>query len=111
MNENMNKEQLGEQEKEAIAGGKVIESTDGKFYVVPNNSKPFSTKEDAENAEEMLKPNMFQSHPRPLPMVIPRNNALALIPKKRCEKGLMTTQLNKTPQNPIATLDIKPEIK
>lgn len=110
MDKNMNKEQLVEQTEE-VAGGKVIESKDGKFYVIPNKLVSFSTEQDAKNAEQILNSHKIQSHRRPLPMVVPQNYALTPVPVEHCEKGLMTTKTDKKSQNPITTLEIKPEIK
>ena len=111
MSENMDKKQLGEQLEE-VAGGKTIKSEDGKFYVIPDNSMPFSTEEDAKNAEKMLHSRPFPPRPHHLPMVIPQNNALTTIPGGNCEKGSMKPpKLDEKPQNPIAAPNMTPEIK
>lgn len=45
---------------EKVAGGKIIESKDGKFFPVPDNMEGFDTKEDAEKVE-----NIFKKGPHP----------------------------------------------
>ncbi len=104
MNENMDKKPLEKIDEAEVAGGKVIESKDGKFYVVSDNSMPFSTEEDAKSAEKML-----ISRPRPLPIMLPKKPIMPYHPMP--QKNFMNKKMDKNPQDPINTMDIKPEIK
>ncbi len=43
---------LNENELDKVAGGKIAETKEGKFILMPPNAKEFTTKEEAEEAEK-----------------------------------------------------------
>lgn len=57
--ENDNKK-FNANELDGVSGGKIIEGTDGKFYVVPENTLSFKNKEDAENVDKFF--NNIKDH-------------------------------------------------
>lgn len=57
--------ELNEQNLDEVAGGKIVETKDGEFLVLPKHVKGFKTREEAEKVQEKFskKCNCKHSHP------------------------------------------------
>ena len=82
------KNKVSQNHLENVSGGEIVETKDGKFFILPSDAKIFDKKEDAEKAEKdylkdvIKQPILKYGFPQPkLPPLHPIGNPLEITKK------------------------------